>query len=157
MTRRPRQSHANMRADWSFSTGVVIPGQPQKCSQAMYPWVRAGITGPVGTSRSSTDVWEEDETPEQVRTSPFLLRKCSSVSCTSRTAGVKLNHDFSDSSYRRLVACCIPPPTEGGRTGSWSWNQTCVTHIHVCDAAAAGSCSHTGDTRKSGNFALKLK
>lgn len=39
---------------------------------------------------------------------------------------MKLNHDFSDSSYRRLVACCIRPPTEGGRTGSWtvSWNQS---------------------------------
>lgn len=45
-----------------------------------------------------------NETQEQVQslsTSPFLVRKCSSVWSKSRGAGVKLNHDFSDSSYRR--------------------------------------------------------
>lgn len=30
VTRRPLQSQANTTADWSFSTGVVVPGQ---CSQ----------------------------------------------------------------------------------------------------------------------------
>lgn len=82
---------------------------------------------------------------------------------------MKLNHDFSDSSYRRLVACCVRPPTEGGRTGSWtgSWNQTSTnglashTFMSGCGRFRLPNSKRqqlrTGDAHKSANFGLKLK
>lgn len=58
---------------------------------------------------------------------------------------MKLNHDFSDSSYRRLVACCIRPPTEGGRMGAGRVAglrpaQKDLRHTHSCLAAAVFAC-----------------
>lgn len=77
---------------------------------------------------------------------------------------MKLNHDFSDSSYRRLAACCVRPPTDGGRTGSWNRTSTkgaCVTHIHVWPFFRLSNSKmqqlQTGDAHKSGNFGSKLK
>lgn len=131
MARRPLQSHANTRADWFFPTGVGIPGTtpqnvPSSLTVSVSPrWCRWSCGDIRQLSRRMGG--RRDERQEQVRalfTSPFPLRKCSSVSCKSRRAGVKSNHDFSDSSYRRLAACRIRPPTEGGRAGSWNQSST---------------------------------
>lgn len=149
MTRRPLQSHANTRADWSLMTGVVIPGQPpKKCPQFTHCICASTLASLVlrghhAAQQTYGRKMRRDETQEQVRTlftSPFPLRKCSSVSCKSRRAGVKFNHDFSDSSHRRPLACCIRPATEGGRTLNWtdSWD---LRHTHSCLAVAVFACT----------------